>query len=60
MLLVVDVRNSDTEIGLVDDGAIVGKWEVRTSDRTRDERVPLSHSRVRRSADECDSGQCGS
>lgn len=49
MLLVVDIRNRDTAIGLVDDTTIVGKWEVRTSDRTRDEWVLLIRSLIRTS-----------
>ena len=47
MLLVVDVRNSETELGLVDGKTILGKWQVRTSDRTRDEWVLLIRSLIR-------------
>ncbi len=49
MLLVVDVRNRDTALGLVDDATIVDKWEVRTSDRTRDEWILLIRSLIRTS-----------
>lgn len=47
MLLVVDVGNSETVMGVVDGDQIVGRWEVRTTPRTGDEWAMVIRSMLR-------------
>ena len=49
MLLVVDVGNTGTVMGLVEGDRIVGRWEVMTADRTSDEWSLVIRSMIRSS-----------
>jgi type III pantothenate kinase len=49
MLLVVDVGNTGTVMGVVEGDRILGRWEVMTADRTADEWVLVIRSMIRQS-----------